>query len=217
MGSTAARRRLRGVIFDMDGTLTVPNHDFAEMYRRVGCETKDILTEIEGWSEAERERAYAIIHEMESEALATMRRMPGAATLGAFLDARGLPRGLVTRNVQASVAHFHANAWPLPPFEPALAREFKPYKPAPDALIDLGWVLFFNRRFDEALEQFEQARAAGIDEPEYLAMTLAELGRIALEVHELDTGRVAFHRLVQRDDDRGWVEERSCVLSIRDR
>ena len=116
MGSTAARRRLRGVIFDMDGTLTVPNHDFAEMYRRVGCETKDILTEIEGWSEAERERAYAIIHEMESEALATMRRMPGAATLGAFLDARGLPRGLVTRNVQASVAHFHANAWPLPPF-----------------------------------------------------------------------------------------------------
>lgn len=47
--------------------------------------------------------------------------------------------------------------------------------------------------------------------------TLAELGRIALEVHELDTGRVAFHRLVQRDDDRGWVEERSCVLSIRDR
>ena len=33
MGSTAARRRLRGVIFDMDGTLTVPNHDFAEMYR----------------------------------------------------------------------------------------------------------------------------------------------------------------------------------------
>lgn len=46
---------------------------------------------------------------------------------------------------------------------------------------------------------------------------LAELGRIALEVHELDTGRVAFHRLVQRDDDRGWVEERSCVLSIRDR
>ena len=70
------------------------------MYRRVGCETKDILTEIEGWSEAERARAYAIIHEMETEALATMRRMPGAATLGAFLDATGVPRGLVTRNVK---------------------------------------------------------------------------------------------------------------------
>jgi len=27
---------LRGVVFDMDGTLTVPNLDFAEMYRRAG-------------------------------------------------------------------------------------------------------------------------------------------------------------------------------------
>ena len=87
MGSTA--RTLRGVIMDMDGTLTVPNHDFAEMYRRVGCKTKDILTEIEGWPEAERARANSIIHEMETEALATMQRMPGAARLGAFLDAKG--------------------------------------------------------------------------------------------------------------------------------
>ena len=27
---------LRGVVFDMDGTLTVPNLDFDEMYRRAG-------------------------------------------------------------------------------------------------------------------------------------------------------------------------------------
>ena len=73
---------------------------------------------------------------MESEALATMRRMPGAATLGAFLDAKGLPAGS-SRATSSSVAHFHANAWPLPPFEPALAREFKPYKPAPDALLHI--------------------------------------------------------------------------------
>ena len=131
------RRVLRGVIFDMDGTLTVPNHDFAEMYRRVGCKTRDILTEIESWPDDERKRANDIIHEMETEALATMKAMPGAEKLGAFLDRRGLPRGLVTRNVQASVAHFHANAWTLPPFSPALAREFKPYKPAPDALLHI--------------------------------------------------------------------------------
>lgn len=133
----AERRVLRGVIFDMDGTLTVPNHDFAEMYRRVGCKTRDILTEIESWPEDERKRANDIIHEMETEALATMKAMPGAEKLGAFLDGKGLPRGLVTRNVQASVAHFHANAWTLPPFSPALAREFKPYKPAPDALLHI--------------------------------------------------------------------------------
>jgi len=63
--------------------------------------------------------------------------MPGAEDLGAFFDMRGMPRGLVTRNVQSSVAHFHQHAWPLPPFTPALARDFKPYKPAPDALLHI--------------------------------------------------------------------------------
>ena len=61
----AARRRLVGAVFDMDGTLTVPNLDFQEMYRRVGCETKDILSEIETWPEDRRARANAIVHEME--------------------------------------------------------------------------------------------------------------------------------------------------------
>ena len=32
--STVPVKRLRGVVFDMDGTLTVPNLDFTEMYRR---------------------------------------------------------------------------------------------------------------------------------------------------------------------------------------
>ena len=128
---------LRGAVFDMDGTLTVPNLDFAEMYRRVGCKTKDILSEIDGWPEDKQRVANEVIYEMEQEALRTMRRMPGAEELGKFFDDAGLPRGLVTRNVQTSVAHFHANAWPLSPFTPALAREFKPYKPAPDALLHI--------------------------------------------------------------------------------
>jgi len=135
--STPGKPKLRGAVFDMDGTLTVPNLDFQEMYRRVGCLTKDILSEIDGWPEDRRKRANEVIYEMEQEACATMKAMPGAEPLGAFFDARGIPRGLVTRNVQTSVAHFHATAWPLPPFTPALARDFKPYKPAPDALLHI--------------------------------------------------------------------------------
>lgn len=130
-------RVLRGAVFDMDGTLTVPNLDFQEMYRRVGCKTKDILSEIDGWPEDKQKKANEVIFEMEQEALRTMKRMPGAEELGKFFDDTGLPRGLVTRNVQTSVAHFHAVAWPLPPFAPALARDFKPYKPAPDALLHI--------------------------------------------------------------------------------
>ena len=156
------RPPLRGVIFDMDGTLTVPNHDFALMYERVGCVTGDILTEIDTWDATRKARAEAIIHEMETEALVGMRVMPHASSLGAFLDERNIHRGLVTRNVAASVDHFHANHWGrervvddekddsvdtftdatskglhsrMKPFSPALARDFKPYKPAPDALL----------------------------------------------------------------------------------
>jgi HAD superfamily hydrolase (TIGR01549 family) len=117
--------------------LTVPNLDFKEMYRRVGCRTMDILSEIDTMSEERQREANGIIFEMEQEALQTMRQMLGAEELGAFFDARGMPRGLVTRNVATSVAHFHRHAWGLPPFHPALARDFKPYKPAPDALLHI--------------------------------------------------------------------------------
>ena len=135
--AASGKRVLRGAVFDMDGTLTVPNLDFGEMYRRVGCKTKDILSEIEGWPEEKQKAANAVIYEMEQEALRTQTMMPGADEIAKFLDEMGVPRGLVTRNVQTSVAHFHANAWSLPPFTPALAREFKPYKPAPDALLHI--------------------------------------------------------------------------------
>jgi phosphoserine phosphatase len=36
VGAAAAKPVLRGVVFDMDGTLTELNLDFAEMKRRIG-------------------------------------------------------------------------------------------------------------------------------------------------------------------------------------
>ncbi len=38
-----------------------------------------------------------------------MKLMPGVPELCAFLDERRIPRGLITRNVKASVDFFHAN------------------------------------------------------------------------------------------------------------
>ena len=73
---------IRGIIFDMDGTLTVPNHDFKLMYERVGCVTSDILSEIETWDLERQKKANAIIHEMEMVALEGMTVMPFAAELG---------------------------------------------------------------------------------------------------------------------------------------
>ncbi|GBF95282.1 hypothetical protein Rsub_08313 [Raphidocelis subcapitata] len=128
---------IRGVCFDMDGTLTVPVIDFALM-RRKG----DILDVINSWPEEERARAYAAIAEIEAAALADMKLMPGLHELCEALDAAGVPRGLITRNVKSSVEYFHSNhltSLNLSPFEPAISRECAfPYKPSPAALLHVA-------------------------------------------------------------------------------
>lgn len=117
-----------------DGTLTVPCIDFAEMRRRVGVPEGDILDVINSWTSEQRAAAFAKIAEIEEQALQEMRVMPGAQELCSLLDDAGVPRALVTRNVSSSVDFFHRTAFNLPPFFPALSREWTPYKPDPSAL-----------------------------------------------------------------------------------
>eukprot|EP00244_Chara_vulgaris_P003400 TRINITY_DN16171_c0_g1_i1.p1 TRINITY_DN16171_c0_g1~~TRINITY_DN16171_c0_g1_i1.p1 ORF type:complete len:284 (-),score=19.63 TRINITY_DN16171_c0_g1_i1:207-962(-) len=131
-----AGRVLRGVVFDMDGTLTVPCIDFVEMRKRVGVPTGDLLKVIDTWQPVERQQAYDIIKEMELEALDKLKIMPGARALCEFLDSKNIRRGLITRNVRASVDHFH-RAFGMKDFQPALSREFEPYKPDPGPLIHI--------------------------------------------------------------------------------
>lgn len=82
---------LRGVVFDMDGTLTVPAIDFSAMYRAVlGDEgyaaaksgspggSVDILHHIETWAPQEQHRAYEIIADFERQGLDRLQIMPGS-------------------------------------------------------------------------------------------------------------------------------------------
>ena len=137
--STSNLRKIAAVVFDMDGTLTVPCIDFAEMRRRVGVtDGQDILTVIDGWPADQRAAAYKAIADVEQEALQNMKVMPGAEELCSLLDVAGVPRALVTRNVSSSVDFFHATHFNLPPFFPALSREWTPYKPDPAALLHIA-------------------------------------------------------------------------------
>lgn len=104
------------------------------MRRRVGVTEGDILTVIDSWPTDRRAQAYRTIAEIEEEALKNMQIMPGALEICSQLDQAGIPRALVTRNVSASVDFFHATCFNLPPFFPALSREWTPYKPDPAAL-----------------------------------------------------------------------------------
>ncbi|KAL7124182.1 hypothetical protein ABFS83_14G030900 [Erythranthe nasuta] len=80
---------LRGVVFDMDGTLTVPVIDFPAMYRAVLGEEAyvkiksenpsgiDILHHIETWSPDKQKRAYEIIADFEKQGSDRLQIMPG--------------------------------------------------------------------------------------------------------------------------------------------
>ncbi|KAI3430102.1 uncharacterized protein J3R85_008245 [Psidium guajava] len=143
----APRARLRGVVFDMDGTLTVPAIDFAAMYRavlgddeyrRIRAESRtgiDILHHIEDWSPDRQRTAYEVIADYERQALDRLQIMPGAAELCGFLDSKNLRRGLITRNVRSAVDLFHQRFGII--FSPALSREFRPYKPDPAPLLHI--------------------------------------------------------------------------------
>jgi phosphoserine phosphatase len=84
------RRPLRGVVFDMDGTLTVPAIDFQAMHREVlggdaayaaaraaGGGSVDILHCIESWAPHLQRRAYDVIARFEREGLDRLQIMPG--------------------------------------------------------------------------------------------------------------------------------------------
>ncbi|XP_057830438.1 haloacid dehalogenase-like hydrolase domain-containing protein At2g33255 isoform X3 [Cryptomeria japonica] len=143
----ALKPKLKGVVFDMDGTLTVPVIDFALMKRKVlgddhhyfksGSTSRiDILHEIEQWSPERQQKAYSIITDMEREAHERLQIMPGALELCEWLDSRQIRRGLITRNIKASVDLFHSR-FGMKEFSPALSREFRPYKPNPAPLLHI--------------------------------------------------------------------------------
>lgn len=132
------RPQLRGVVFDMDGTLTVSNIDFGEMYRRAGVPRSDDILSAKWRADA---AASAVVAEMEEEGRRTLRLMPGASELGAWLSAHGIPAALVTRNSLRTLDHFHANVWPaaVPAFAPAISRDDPwPSKPDPAAIVAIG-------------------------------------------------------------------------------
>ena len=144
MSTNAAKPVLRGVVFDMDGTLTVPNLDFKLMYERCGVPmSEDILEAIAKMPPADADAANAVIDEMEAEGRRTLRLMPGAAEVAAWLQAMDIPTAIVTRNTRATVDHLHDALWApegLEPFSPAITRDdanVKP-KPDPDALRVIG-------------------------------------------------------------------------------
>jgi hydrogenase expression/formation protein HypE len=133
--------RLRAVLFDFDGTLTVPGAlDFAAIKREVGCPPDELVLE---WIEAlpagsRRDDALASLERFELAGAATSAPNEGAEALLDDLRALGLKVGVLTRNglaaVRRALAGFaHLAAGNL---DVVLTRDDRvPPKPAPDGVV----------------------------------------------------------------------------------
>ncbi|KAK3639821.1 hypothetical protein LTR56_012201 [Elasticomyces elasticus] len=134
--------QLKGVVFDMDGTLCEPqNYMFAQMREAVGITKEvDILDHIHSLSASEQENAFAKIQAIEREAMAAQVPQAGLVTLMEYLDERGVQKGICTRNFDAPVAHLLANHLPghVTEFAPIITRDFKPPKPSPAGILHIA-------------------------------------------------------------------------------
>ena len=123
----------------MDGTITVPNLDFAAMYERCNVPlSEDLLAAIRAMPSDEQAAANAVIDEMEAEGRRTLKLNEGTVELAGWLHRHGVPTALVTRNTSVTIDHLHEALWKpagLPPLNPALSRDDPiPDKPDPAAL-----------------------------------------------------------------------------------
>ena len=123
------------VVFDLDGTLTVPTIDFVQMRKELGIPAGDITKEIPKLSPDEQQRAWATIQRHEEEAITRQTPQHGAMELLRECRASGMRTGLVTRNTRRSVDHFMARF--NVSFDGIVTRDEPPLKPHPESVLRL--------------------------------------------------------------------------------
>ncbi len=129
----ASNGSIRGVIFDLDGTLVNSGLDFERMRQEMqlppGAPVLEALARLEASRAAE---CQAILERHEREGVERATLMPGVAALRSTLADRGIRQAVVTRNsrplAMATLERVGQS------FEIVLGREDGPVKPDPAAL-----------------------------------------------------------------------------------
>jgi HAD superfamily hydrolase (TIGR01509 family) len=125
--------RVRGVVFDLDGTLIVQELDFEAMRREIGLPSGTPLLEaVERLHGPARDTAVAVLRRHEMAAAETARLNPGVADFLEWLAERGVRRAVLSRNMREAVVKVLGRCGMG--FDLVLAREDAPYKPSPEGL-----------------------------------------------------------------------------------
>lgn len=94
-------KNIRGVIFDLDGTLAHSNPDFVGLRAELGMAPGgDILAHVDSLTDdSARNIATQIVHDYEISSSRNATWVDGAQELIAFLRAKSLPLAILTRNI----------------------------------------------------------------------------------------------------------------------
>jgi len=124
-------------IFDLDGTLTVPAHDFDAMRRELGLpQGRPILEQLAELGEERAAVLFARLDEIELEIARRARPQPGSRELLAALRARGARIGILTRNSHGTALETLRTCGLAEFFDPPhiMSREMCALKPSGDGI-----------------------------------------------------------------------------------
>jgi HAD superfamily hydrolase (TIGR01509 family) len=132
--SEAARSAIRGVVFDLDGTLVLSDLDFARIRAEIGIvEKTPILEYLEKQTPAARRRGMEILQRHEFRAARTATLNDGAGELLQFLRRHELKTAIVTRNsLQSAQIVMSSLGFTV---DAIVTRADAPPKPAPQPLL----------------------------------------------------------------------------------
>ena len=102
---------IRGVIFDMDGTLTMASYDGRELLQRLPLpsDTDDILNAVWKLEEPEKTRLLRIIEQYEEEKREGLQLQPHLVKLLHFISSSDVKIALLTRNTSENVKYFQSH------------------------------------------------------------------------------------------------------------
>jgi HAD superfamily hydrolase (TIGR01509 family) len=133
--------QIRYWVFDMDGTLTIPVHDFPAIKRALDIpQDADILGHLAGLPPEQSIAKHAWLLEHERELAVASRPAEGAVDLVRELAARGNRLGILTRNAR-ELAHITLEAIGLADcfeVQDVLGRDEATPKPHPAGLLKLA-------------------------------------------------------------------------------
>ncbi|MCV6589398.1 MAG: HAD family hydrolase [Marinobacterium sp.] len=189
-------------IFDLDGTLTRPVHDFEQMRQALGMAPgADILATLAATPEPQHSELAAQLDQLEMHYAGLAQPADGVAMILEYLHQRGCQLGILTRNKREIALHSLQVIGVAHLFDPqwVLGRDEARPKPDPhgiEYLLD-GWgaaaeqtVMVGDFRFD-----LEVGRAAGTATVHVTPADTEQWPELTdLHVHSLDE----LHRLMQK-------------------